>query len=264
MKLKLDQFNSRSAFTLVELLVVIGVVAILISILLPAFMRIRDSSHRVKCASNLHQLGVAVQLYALQNNGYVIPAFKTLQNNFAPNYISEHVWDTFLVKQLRSSRTLTCPADVYQSWNIPSWMSLPAAWSWRVGPNNKGAYWNTGYIYVAGALNPPGNSYFRNPSQHPVRLSQGTSRMLMAADLIYIQNGAWQSPHVRRASRVGPLSSQSTKPLLGQNQLFYDGHVTWKRGEDFPPVFNSATTPPQPPINMRFQHNDTGSANWAW
>jgi prepilin-type N-terminal cleavage/methylation domain-containing protein/prepilin-type processing-associated H-X9-DG protein len=65
----------RCAFTLVELLVVIGIIAVLIAILLPVLSRSRAAANAVKCLSNLRQIGTGLVMYNTANNGYIIPAY---------------------------------------------------------------------------------------------------------------------------------------------------------------------------------------------
>jgi prepilin-type processing-associated H-X9-DG protein/prepilin-type N-terminal cleavage/methylation domain-containing protein len=65
--------SHRSSFTLIELLIVIGIVGLLAALLLPALSRARASARSASCMNNLHQIGLGFQMY-LQHSGEVFPA----------------------------------------------------------------------------------------------------------------------------------------------------------------------------------------------
>jgi prepilin-type N-terminal cleavage/methylation domain-containing protein len=65
----LHRHRGRTGFTLVELLVVIGIIAILVALLLPALSRARESANRTICAANLHQILIASRVYITDNRG---------------------------------------------------------------------------------------------------------------------------------------------------------------------------------------------------
>src|SRR3954470_24266832 len=127
----------RKAFTLVELLVVIGIIALLISILLPALNKAKQQALRVACASNLRQMGQAMMIYVQETNYY--PGHAALHPGDPPFA----VWPTRLRKIARGNRNLFwCPA------NQPGF-----AWQDTRGTGPKFAIaTDTGYGYEPGEI----------------------------------------------------------------------------------------------------------------
>jgi prepilin-type processing-associated H-X9-DG protein len=79
--------SARFAFTLVELLVVIGIIVIILGILLPVLSSVRRRGRDVVCASNMRQIAVALIAYAEQNNG----SFPTIANKLTDLWYSQSI-----------------------------------------------------------------------------------------------------------------------------------------------------------------------------
>ena len=90
----------QSGFTLIEMLVVVGIISVLIAMLMPTVQTARESAKRTQCASNLRQLGYAIQSYANDNRGW-IPRDATLGHDDRPP------WPLLLGRYLAPGRPLT-------------------------------------------------------------------------------------------------------------------------------------------------------------
>ena len=99
-------------FALVELLVVIGIIAILVGILLPTLSRVRQHAKQIACQSNLRQIGQLLLIYANANNGWVYPLGPDGARRLGGEVTEEERWPVH-VKGLErwNHPLLTCPQD---------------------------------------------------------------------------------------------------------------------------------------------------------
>jgi prepilin-type N-terminal cleavage/methylation domain-containing protein len=99
------------AFTLVELLVVIGVIAVLIALLLPSLNKARESSRRVNCMSNMRQLTVAWLAYAQANKGEMPAAENNADGWALQGNTDEDIVKGLLYPWVPDARVYRCPND---------------------------------------------------------------------------------------------------------------------------------------------------------
>lgn len=105
--------TGNSAFTLVELLSVIAIIAFLVAISSPVINSVMARSKEAKCVSNLRRLGAAVLVYAADHNGFILPRFYV--NNADPAYKPDNAndcWNAHLIGRgyLAVSDAFYCPS----------------------------------------------------------------------------------------------------------------------------------------------------------
>jgi prepilin-type N-terminal cleavage/methylation domain-containing protein/prepilin-type processing-associated H-X9-DG protein len=163
-----------SGFTLVELLVVIGIIALLISILLPALQAARRQANAVKCAAELREIGHAFQMYAADSKGWFPPAqLQTLSGkvynidgtDFPQQGVGAY-WFHFLQKYVTKSKlgfassNASDRADARRSilWGCPSWEGYQSGgYTGGVNVNQPGYGMNAWPTFTPSVPPPPGN-----------------------------------------------------------------------------------------------------------
>ena len=116
------------AFTLIELLLVIAIIGILAALLLPVLGRTKESARATACLSNLHQVGIALQLY-VQDNNNKLPVMRDVSTD--PAVAATNTFPAIqnvLAPQLGNTNVLRCPSDARNFFELTgssySWNSL--------------------------------------------------------------------------------------------------------------------------------------------
>jgi prepilin-type processing-associated H-X9-DG protein/prepilin-type N-terminal cleavage/methylation domain-containing protein len=230
--------NKNSALTLMELLVVIGIIAILAALLLAAVSQARARAQRIQCANNVRQLGFAMQAFVTDNSVYPLFVIPTFGGQITS-------WFSSLQHTELSQMTNHVSAGVYLSqgvWNCPA-ARKPSGWPQHVmydsyGYNTYGmsAQTDTNSLGLGGhyVWDFPKNTRYTAP---PVRETEvvAPSEMMAIGDGFergsgIIRDGVsvlWRNDNVNNylGSALGSTQRAYARHQSRANVVFCDGHV---------------------------------------
>jgi prepilin-type N-terminal cleavage/methylation domain-containing protein/prepilin-type processing-associated H-X9-DG protein len=232
--------KTRSGFTLAELLVVIGVIAILIALLLPALSRVREMGRSIACLSNLRQLHLGTMMYVQANNGTLRPP---RADDYTPSIWYETLFDGRRGRYLGNNYTISrfpalmaCPSASNSTSKIGrGWLTMTNSWDDQVSARYWASYTTstmatgrrsgaTTWFWAKWHRSPPNRIlYFEkidrrvsntfndldNPdSQHAVQAGYPGSSWAFSGRWISFRHG-----------------SRATRAESRMNVAFFDGHV---------------------------------------
>ena len=185
------------AFTLIELLVVIAIIGILAALLLPALGRARGKARMAQCTSNLHQLGLAMQMWWDDHDQHFMPL---TDGPVVPSLSNS--WPILLLPYVVNAKNVYhCPDDKYFIWDGGSMSAKTESYGYN--------YWAlTGGRFITGV---------------PLSKVTNAGKTVMLSDST--DADATSSQYAYSVSDWGPEQPSATRHNGFANVLFVDGHV---------------------------------------
>ncbi len=242
--------RQRHAFSLIELLVVVSIIAMLIALLLPALAAAKEQGRRTLCGNNLRQSMLSLDSYAQDNQEWYIPGnwgsinhFMLWRNLGHDKLLSDY---GFAYDGKGQWPSLSCPSGAFkaQFWPPPSFWAGPLTLNYfYVGGFGQNAGWY-GWIYDS-ASEP--DDYRPVPKRN---IPRQASKAMIMQDLARFPGMGniiieyFYSSEIAYFSPIPPSHPRGTDrwTAAGENVLYADGHVTWKTAEMVIPRVHSYYT----------------------
>lgn len=126
------QRTSTVAFSLIELLVTVAIIAVLAALIMPALSKTKETGRSTFCQNNLHNIGAALQMYVGENQNHMPTMYDQMMGtNFQTNLATI---DGVLSNQLGSHQVLCCPSD-----NVQIFQQTGSSYSWNNLVNGQNA-----------------------------------------------------------------------------------------------------------------------------
>jgi prepilin-type N-terminal cleavage/methylation domain-containing protein len=262
----------KRGFTLVELLVVIGIIALLISVLLPTLGRAREHAQRVKCLANMKQIGLAMLMYANDHNGYVPPRYR-LNNGTA--YATTNTWGSdvgggnaaakppvpwqgvsLLIAPpvggapqpyLKSIEVFFCPSDMTrapyrkkQTFNGVTYLTWGPTSAGLTGtPGNSQSYWQWYFPTISYPTTGPG-ARLPDANINDRYSKKGAANKMVLNDQGYLGKPG-DAATMAIELNTYPFFHGNTSKSKGWNCLYLDGHAKWVREDQIRPTSDLTT-----------------------